>query len=163
MKFYPLYNSILLHCFPPSEGYDVCPKWSIPDSSIANDSITFVIEYNERPFLLVEIKPPLDFQSDSGRNAAITQVMQRLDEIGPKNMHADRLYAISSIGKRWRACYALQGSGSRGGQPVRGIATVNSLRSARPECWNPDITSDASWAALQSIVVKIKHYMHMAQ
>ena len=93
---------------------------------------------------------------DSGRDAAIVQVIQHLDEIGPNNQHADRLYAISAIGKRWRACYALKGNGSKGGQPVKGVAEANSLRSAKPECWNADITSNASWAALQSIVETIK-------
>ena len=107
----------------------------------------------------MEIKPPSDFQLDSGRAAAIDQVINCLDEIGPNNLHADWLYAISAIGKRWRACYALKGQSSKGGQPVKGIAAKNSLRSANAECWNPDITSDASWAALQSIVETIKGYV----
>jgi hypothetical protein len=53
----------------------------------------------------------------------------------------------------------LKGKGSKGSQPVKGVAIKNSLRSAHPECWNPDITSDASWAALQSIVETIKGYV----
>jgi hypothetical protein len=122
-------------------------------------TITFVIEHHQHPLLLVEIKPPSDFQLDSGRAGAIIQVIVRLDDIGPRNLHADRLYAISAIGKRWRACYALKGRGSKGGQPVKGVAARNSLSSARPECWNPDITSDASWAALQSVVETIKGYV----
>ena len=96
---------------------------------------------------------------DSGRDAAIVQVIQRLDEIGPNNQHADRLYAISAVGKKWRACYALKGNGSKCGQPVRGVAEASSLRSAKPECWNADITSDDSWAALQTIVETIKGYV----
>lgn len=109
--------------------------------------------------LLVEIKPPSDFQLDLGRNVAISQVIQRLDEIGPNNQHTERLYAISAIGKRWRACYTLKGSDSESGQPVKGVAEVGSLRSANPKCWNPDITSDNSWAALQSIAETIKGYV----
>jgi hypothetical protein len=69
------------------------------------------------------------------------------------------LYAISAIGKRWRACYALKGNGSKGGRSVKGIAAANSLRSTKEDCWNPDITSNASWAALQSIVETIKGYV----
>ena len=148
--FFLLFNKILFYWFPPAEGYVVCPMWPIPDSSIF--SIDFVIEHDQRPFLLIEIKPPSIFRSNSGRVAAIAQVMQRLDEIGPNNQYADRLYAISAIGKRWTACYALQGDGSRSGQPAN-------LRSADPECWNPDITSDASWTALQSVVETIKGYV----
>jgi len=69
------------------------------------------------------------------------------------------LYAISAIGKRWRVCYVRRGNGSKGGQPVKGIAETTSLRSDSPQCWNLDITLDASWAALQSIVDKIKDYV----
>jgi hypothetical protein len=159
-EFNPLYLMILDHWFPPTEGYDICPQWSAPGSTGMGDvTIALVIEHHQHPLLLVEIKPPLDFQSDSGCSAAIAQVINHLDEIGPNNLHADRLYAISAIGKRWRACYALKGKSSKGGQPVKGIAEANSLRSAHSECWNPDITSDASWAALQSIVETIKGYV----
>jgi hypothetical protein len=63
-----------------------------------------------------------------------------------------------TVGKRWRASYVAKGKGSKGGQAVKGIAAVNSLRSADPGCWNPDITSEASWEALQSIVETIKGY-----
>jgi hypothetical protein len=162
-NFFPLYNQILHDWFPPTEGYDIYPKWSIPGSQkVENYSINFVLEHDDRPLLLIEIKPPLDFQSDSGRSVAIAQVINRLDEVGPNNLHADRLYAISAIGKRWRACYTLKGKGSegpQGGQPVKGVAIKNSLRSAHPKCWNPDITSYASWVAFQSIVKTIKGYV----
>jgi Ubiquitin family len=158
-KFFPLYVKILNYWFPLTEGYDICPKWPIPDSRRPNDFINFVIEHHEHPLLLIEIKPPPYFQSVSGRHEAINQVTDHLDEIGPNNVHVDQLYAISAIGKRWRACYALKGKGSKGGRPVKGVAIANSLRSAHPECWNPDITSKASWVAFQSIVEKIKGYV----
>jgi hypothetical protein len=112
--------------------------------------------------LLIEIQPPSEFLFDSGREVAITKVMQRLDEIGPTNQHADRLYAISAMGKKWRACYALKGQGCKGGRSVKGIAQKSSMKSAKPECWNPDITSDASWEALGGIVEKIKGYVAQA-
>ena len=159
-KYYPLYDKILNYWFPPTEGYDVSPQWSIPDSRKTVDfSITFVIEHHQQPLLLVEIKPPSDFKLDSGRDAAVIQIIQRLDEIGPNNQHADRLYAISAIGKKWRACYAYKGNGSNGGQPVKGVAEKNSLRSGEPECWNEDITLNASYEAFQGIVETIKGYV----
>jgi hypothetical protein len=143
-KYYPLYDKILNYWFPPTEGYDVSPQWSIPDTrKTVNFTITFVIGHHQQPLLLVEIKPPSDFKLDSGRDAA---VIQHLDEIGPNNQHADRLYAISAIGKKWRACYGYKGNGSNGGQPVTGVAEKNSFRSGEPECWNDDITSNASYA-----------------
>ena len=54
--------------------------------------------HDQRPLMFVEIKPPSDFQLESGRDAVIVQIIQRLDEIGPHNEHADRLHAISAIG-----------------------------------------------------------------
>ena len=160
LKFYSLYDKILNYWFPPTEGYDVSPKWTIPESGRTKDiHIAFVIEYHQCLLLLVEIKPPLDFQMDLGHEATINQVIQHLDEIGPINQHTDRLYAISAIGKRWRGCYALKGKGSKGGQPVKGVAEENSLRTAKPESWNADVTSNASWVALQSIVEMIKGYV----
>lgn len=59
------------------------------------------------------------------------------------------------MGKRWKAGYAINGRGSRGGWPDCGGSRC-CRGSAAPNCWNPDITLDASWAALQSIVNTIK-------
>ncbi|KAF8469299.1 hypothetical protein DFH94DRAFT_230927 [Russula ochroleuca] len=147
---------ILVNWFPLSEGYCICPYWTIPGTK---KTITFVIEHRQHPLLLIEVKPPSDFILDSGRDAAIVQLIQCLDTIGPTNQHTDRLYAISAIGKRWRACYALKGKGSEHGQAVDGVAEVTSLKSTDPACWSPDITSDASWAALNNIVETIKGYV----
>ena len=159
-QFFGLYNGLLFFWFPTDEGYAICPKWLIPNCERPEDCIiNFVIEHNGHPLLLIDIKPPSDFHLDSGRNLAISQVIANLDEIGPTNLYADRLYAISAFGKRWRACYALRGSDGKNGQPVKGVAERTSLLSARPECWNPDITSNASWEALKGIVETIKGYV----
>jgi hypothetical protein len=155
-KIYPLYGKILDHWFPPSEGYDIFPYWNIPDTK---KSITFVIEHDLRPLLLVDVKPPSEFKLDSGRDGAIVQVIQHLDAVGPTNLHTDRLYAISAIGKMWRACYTLKGKGSECGQPVNPVAEEGSLRSADRACWSPDVTSDTSWADFESIVKTIKGYV----
>src|SRR6266702_3157091 len=151
---------ILNYWFPPADGYDVCPRWTIPNSRRTDDStVTFVIEYQERPFLLLEVKPPCDFHLDSGRGGAINQIIELFDEIGPTNQHTERQYAISAIGKMWRASYVTKGNGSEGAQPVKDVAERNSLTSAAPNCWNLDITSNASWSALQSIVDTINGYI----
>ena len=41
----------------------------------------------------------------------------------------------------------------------RGVRGVTEERSFDRKYWNEDITSDESWAALQSIVEKIKSYV----
>jgi hypothetical protein len=81
----------------------------VPFQLLENPDITYVITHHGQPLLLIEIKPPFDFKVDSGREAAIIQIIQHFDEIGPSNNELERLYAISAIGKRWRACYAFKG------------------------------------------------------
>jgi len=162
-KFFPLYHKILNYWFPAADGYDVCPRWTMPGSRESEDStITFVIEHQRRPLLLIGVQPPsaLDQYSDAERELAIIAMVRHLNDIGPTNQHVERLYAISAIGKRWRACYVKKGKGSESGQPVTGVAAVDSLQSARIDCWNPDITSDSSYTALQSIVDTIKGYIN---
>ena len=158
-KFYPLYNKILNYWFPATEGYNVSPQWFIPNSRSFDSTIPFVIEYQQHPMLLLEIMPPSDFHLKSAWECAIIQIIQHFDEIGPTNQHVEHLYAISMIGKRWKAVYVTKGKGSKDGWPVGGIAEVNSLKSPAEDCWNPDITSDASWIALQKIVNQIKDYI----
>jgi hypothetical protein len=164
-KFYPLYGKILNYWFPAADYFDVCQNWIIPDPSLHGShdtedyTITFAIKRQlQPPLLLLNIMPPSDFHETYGQDGAIQQMTYYLDVIGPTNQQVERLYAISAVGKRWRASYVAKGKGSKGGQAVKGIAAVNSLRSADPGCWNPDITSEASWEALQSIVETIKGY-----
>ena len=154
-----LWHKILDYWFPLASGYDISPHWMIPDRTVTNSQhITFVIQRPEQPpVLILEVKPPSHFHVDQKREAAITQITERLDMIGPTNPNP-RLYVISAIGKRWRVSYVAKGKGSKGGQPVKGIVAVSSLRSADPDCWNPDVTSDSSWEALRSIVETIKGY-----
>ena len=151
---------ILLHWFPIVDGFSVCPQWRIqPGFHTIDFTVTFPIGGHNHPLLLLEIKAPSHFHSDSKRINAIHQVIQRLDAVGPTNQQVDKLFAISALGRRWRACYALRGHNSVGGQPVKGIAERSSLRSSSPECWNPDIMSPASWRAFQKIANIIKAYV----
>lgn len=165
-KFFGLYFMILRYWFPPTEGYVICPKWTIPNvegtqdsSETGSSTIAFVINHSHHPLLLVEIIPPSDFCSNSARSAAIGKVIEHLNVVGPTNQYTDRLYAISAIGKKWRACYVLKGKGSEDGCPVLDVAPADSLNAASPDCWNAEITSDNSWAALKKIVETIKSYI----
>ncbi len=98
--FFGFYNAILFYWFPFTEGYAISPKWPIHENSRkAANIINFVVKYNRCPLLLVDVKPPFNFQLDKGHNAAIGHIIHCLDEVGPKNQHADQLYAISAIGK----------------------------------------------------------------
>ena len=63
--------------------------YSLYDKILNYFTITFVIEHHQRPLLLVEIKPPSDFHAESGREAAIIQIIKHLGEIGPTYEHLD--------------------------------------------------------------------------
>lgn len=80
---------------------------------MADFAIAFVIEFHQRPLLLVEIKTPWDFRLDSGRDGAVIQVIQHLDEIGPTYQHLDRLYAISALGENVESMLRLESVGTQ--------------------------------------------------
>ena len=108
--FYLLYNMILFYWFPPTEGYSICPQWSILEPErTSNFTIAFVIEHNRAPCCSSTSSPHRISNFSRGAiSPFINEVLQFLEEMGPKNHHADRLHAISAIGKRWKACYALK-------------------------------------------------------
>ncbi|KAN0137157.1 hypothetical protein V8E53_005154 [Lactarius tabidus] len=158
--YYPFYDKLLNHLFP-GDHYDVCPQWQIPNTRFTVDfTVRVRNDPGNLPLLLVEIKPPSHFHSVSRRRYAMEQVIRRLDQVGPTNQHAQRLYAISAIGLRWRASYARMNNGSRNGRGVRNIAAISSLRSAALGCWSPNITSEPSFIALQNIVEIIGGYVN---
>jgi len=65
-KYYFLYNKILNYWFPSTEGYDLHPQWGFLDSKKSIDfAVTFVVEHQEQPLLLVEIKAPSTFKSNT--------------------------------------------------------------------------------------------------
>ena len=65
--FFILYDDIFHYWFPPANGYDVCPRWAIPNPDTDVDyTVTFVIGHQERPLLLLDAKPPSYFHHDSG-------------------------------------------------------------------------------------------------
>ncbi|KAH9072113.1 ubiquitin-related domain-containing protein [Lactarius deliciosus] len=77
-KFFPLYDNILHHWFPPVNGYVICPHW-MPDSTSDEDFIvTLVIEYKQRPFLLLEVKPPCDFRRELRTGRRHQSIMELL-------------------------------------------------------------------------------------
>ncbi|KAF8469314.1 hypothetical protein DFH94DRAFT_847881 [Russula ochroleuca] len=156
-RYYGLYNKILQYWFRSRDYYDINPQWGVPGSRKAIDFVvSFNIEGEHRPLLLLEVKPPSDFLHDSGRENALEQLLTRIEDLGPANHHASRLYAISAIGKHWRACYTSRGNGRRGSRPVKCVAEENSLKTANRTSWNSDIMSNASWKILYKIVNRIK-------
>ncbi|KAL4072443.1 hypothetical protein V8B97DRAFT_2006861 [Scleroderma yunnanense] len=158
-KVYLLYGYILYYWFPSKEYFDLCP-WGSPSLRLfkSGSNFSFVVKYHGHPLLFLNIKAPSDFPLEGGRRRALAQVSSFLDEVGPTNTYAERLYAISAIGKRWRACWIGKGSTSERAEPVGGVALSHSLKSDNPDCWNPDISSDESFVALQAIVETIKSY-----
>ena len=125
-KSFPLYVKILTYWFP-ADPYDVCPCWVVPDTSLHGSNncedytISFVITCQRQPLLLLDAGFSSDFQATWARESANRQIIYYLDVVGLTNQHADRLYAISAVGKKWRAMYSM---GSHGGRSVKGIAEL---------------------------------------
>ncbi|KAH9004715.1 hypothetical protein EDB86DRAFT_2885074 [Lactarius hatsudake] len=73
---------------------------SLPNSGRTEYSIvTFLIEYQGKLFLLLEVKSSCDFHLGLGREVAINQLIEHLDEIGPSNQHRTTLCYICNWAK----------------------------------------------------------------
>ncbi|KAL4072445.1 hypothetical protein V8B97DRAFT_366986 [Scleroderma yunnanense] len=118
--YYPFYTALLHEWSPPEQGFGAWPQRNIPGTRMLVDfAVTGFIAGDDRPLLIVEVKPPSAFSQRSGRKGTITQILRRLDH------HIDRIYAVSVIGKRWRACWVRRGGTGQGAVAVRGVAPSN--------------------------------------
>jgi hypothetical protein len=74
----------------------------------------------DHPSLLLEVNPATDMAHLSSKEFPIIDV-KKPDEIEPTNQHAEKLYGIMIIEKRWRAVYVEKGKRTDEGIPVKGI------------------------------------------
>jgi hypothetical protein len=82
----------------------------------------------DHPLLLLEVRYL------SSEEFSIIDFIEKLNEIGPTNQYAERLYDISVIGKRWRTVYVVSEKGKRAdeGLAFKGITQVSVLKSGNP-------------------------------
>lgn len=97
--YYAPYNKLLNYVFPPDTDFTVVPQsYPVPES---RDSIDFVIEYlieiQNRPVLILEIKSPNSIKFLSKRQEADNQIRRRLRDIVDL-CPLERLYGVSAFG-----------------------------------------------------------------
>lgn len=160
--YYPLVGMMLREIFT-EQRYIICPQWPVQRNGRL-ETIDFVVRaqgqpWAQPPLLLVEIKAPDHFHTQSGREAAVTQIMERLNTIGPTVHYAERLYAISIIGIRWRAYYTPSERGSQYARSVRRVTATSSVRSSAEKFWNENITAGPSFLVLRRIERTIRRYL----
>lgn len=102
--YYAPYNKLLNYIFPPDTEFTVVPQsYPVPES---RDSIDFVIEYlievQNKPVLILEIKSPSNIKFLSKRQEADNQIRRRLRDIADL-CPLDKLYGISAFGTDIRA------------------------------------------------------------
>jgi hypothetical protein len=153
--WYGVYNAILGHWFPVEERYAVSPQWDPNPAQKKHKALDFAVLYRGRPILLIEIKPPHFITTDSARHLALQQIRSRIDVVCPTVTWAESLYAVSIIGKDWRALCCPAGRRCGMAIPFQLDAESSATSNARV-CWTEDIFSSESYDKMQALVSLIK-------
>ncbi|KAJ6602204.1 hypothetical protein B0H10DRAFT_2081310 [Mycena sp. CBHHK59/15] len=103
-QFYDLWELVLAHWFPESEGYNIAHQWSIPYLSERDDSayITYAVLDADQPLVLLQVSAPQHFRNVHTRDAAEALSSSHFDHVAPY-CPFDHLCVISAMGKKWTA------------------------------------------------------------
>ena len=99
-SFYGPYTSVLLHLFPPNEGFMVAPERQQPTiKELIYFAVMFIIPSTntQTPIFYLEVKPPGDIDEPSTRGKADEQIRSRLGEAITK-LRIPKLHGISALG-----------------------------------------------------------------
>ncbi|KAJ7497048.1 hypothetical protein FB451DRAFT_1209865 [Mycena latifolia] len=146
-QFYDLWELILTHWFPESEGYTIEPQWSIPyldDLDEAAD-VTFAVLDLQNPVLLLQVSAPRDFHNVHTRAAAEALSASQFEHVAPY-CPLDHLCVISAMGKKWSAFHRSAN------------LTAHEARSLGEERidWMDDIVSEPSYEMMERFLCDVK-------
>jgi len=97
-EYYPPYNLLLYTQFPPTENYIVAPvTYPLSNKESIDFTIEYVIEMNNKPVFVLEVKPPRTLHNRSSRSDADKQIRRRLADIIDE-CPIDTLRGISAFG-----------------------------------------------------------------
>jgi len=160
-----MWESILSHFFPASDGFTV--SQGLPNDTAspyeAEAPIISLVCYHRpatglyrmfdgfssdergQPLVVVRIFSPLDFPNTHLRDAALQHVQNQLNTLSPFNGYTSMM-AIAAMGKAWRGLTKDVAYDSEG---PNGSYAVDSE-------WMEDVTSAPSWDMLRAICDDIK-------
>jgi len=102
-QFFDLWELVLMHWFPESDGYRIKHQWSIPylDDQEGAADITFVVLDADNPVVLLQVSAPRDFHNEHTRAAAQALSSSHFEHVAPYCKNDYPLCAIAAMGKSW--------------------------------------------------------------
>nr|GAT57769.1 predicted protein [Mycena chlorophos] len=150
--FFDLWELILNHWFPSSEGYQIEYMWSIPylEDREGAEKITFVVlKPDSKPLVLLQVSAPRGFHNDHTRAAADALTMSQFDHVAPYCHYEHSLCAMSAMGKKWTA---FQRSPNLTAHEIRNLGVGDEQRIE----WMDDIVSEPSYEMLECFFASLK-------
>ena len=163
-KFYGLYNSILIECFPSTQ-FIITPQYVTEEAQTGGTgTIDFVITYViqpldlESPIFFIEIKPPTYLHSITARKYAENQVRTRFGQLAHL-VQIPKLYGVSAIGRQLSYYTYERDSGTI--EPVALADSISSIVDTAPiGRWNTNIMQEQGRAKFLAVVEEIKQMVH---
>jgi hypothetical protein len=155
--FYGPYNTLLYYLFPPQDHYMVVPQYQRPPAGSSIDFTTiFVVRQTQTqtPIFYLEIKPPLHYYDISTREAADTQMRDRVRElIGA--LQIPKLHGVSALGTR--LAFYQYDAATRTLEPAAILRDPIRVNDTAPqERWDVNLLEDAGVLRLELLVANIK-------
>ncbi|KAJ7128955.1 hypothetical protein C8R43DRAFT_687193 [Mycena crocata] len=151
-QFYDLWELVLTHWFPESEGYIIQPQWPIPylDDREGAADITFAVldRTGNSPVVLLQVSAPRDFHNVHTRAAAEALSAGQFEQTAPYCVGQHPLCALTAMGKKWMAF-------QRSPNLTAHEAREQALGEERIE-WMDDIVSEVSYEMLECFFASLK-------
>jgi len=147
-QFLDLWELILTHWFPETEGYRIKPQWEIPylDDREGEADITFAVLDGDNPVVLLQVSAPRDFHNVHTRAAAEALATNQFEHVAPYCQNDYPLCAIAAMGKKWTAFHR---------SPNLTAYEAQSLGEERID-WMDDIVSEPSYEMIEVFFSSLK-------
>ncbi|KAI5795334.1 hypothetical protein DFH27DRAFT_484564 [Peziza echinospora] len=158
-EYYLPYNYLLMHLFPPEEGFLVHPQHPRRDDegrlNYVNFTIIFVILYPQKPVLFLEVKPGDFIRSRPARRGADRQMRGRFSDF-IESVEIPTIYGLSAIGTN--LCIYTQDRETGYIQPELILGDRDySIDIAPANRWNLDVLTPQGEEQLRNVATHVKN------
>jgi len=147
-QFFDLWELVLMHWFPETEGYRIEHQWSIPylDDHEGAADITFVVLDSHNPVVLLQVSAPGDFHNEHTRAAAQALSSGHFEHVAPYCENDYPLCAIAAMGKKFMGFHR---------SPNLTAYEAQSFGEERIE-WMDDVVSEPSYEMIERFFCSLK-------
>lgn len=154
-KYYGVFYQILQTVCFPEHHFTVEPRYPFSDLGVMDSVLTYVVEVNDLPIFLLEIKSPLHIDLVSTRANTDAEMRARFLALY-EDISIPSLHGVSAMGQRL-AFYYLDKATSR--LTPSYVAPSSNTDSVLVERWDTDITTeDGSWRLSMTSKKWLQHY-----